>query len=423
MHRRGIEADVGRYRCQKLIAGAVGVVAAVLAVTPVATAAPLAAHGLSPMGVTLPDAATAETQLLDLLNQARVDAGLQALVRIPSYDHYAREWSGFMSTGGCTERDGTKLCHRQNLAVIASLAAPKGWARAGENVGTVPDGGTVLSLHNAFMNSASHRANILHVQYNAVGVGVTFDANGALFVTFEFIATIGVPNSTGPVVGFPEPPAGSSEEDAFVFYLNFLRQQAGVQTVTRQAVLDRESAYWSNRMLSGICIGSSLCNRKDSRDVAKAAVGSGKTKWWGGAVGQTYATDTSAQISQLTQNSAMRALLLRPDVNLVGIGYSITADGKRLITLILLNARNAASSLPTSGNGCGWVTSTLRQRAKGPEVRAAQCALASKGGWTGPVDGSYNSTFAKAIKVFQKSMRLRVNGTLDPKTRKALGVS
>lgn len=411
---------------RRAVAGLIGVVVAVLGIAPAVSAAQptrVAPQSVVRQSVTLPDAATAETEMLRMLNQSRLDNGLKPLVRIPSYDNYARQWSTFMAKGGCEERDHTTLCHRQNLAMIASVAAPKGWSRAGENVGTVPDGGTLLSLHDAFMNSPSHRANILHLQYNAVGVGVDFGPNGELFITFEFIATIGEPNSTGPVVGFPDPPANATEDEAFVFYLNFLREQAGVQPVARHAVLDRESAFWSDKMLNGACGRATLCNRSDSRDLAKAAVGAGKTKWWGGAVGATFATDVSAQISQLTQTEAMRAVFLRPDVNLVGVGYAVTPEGKRLITVILLDARNALTPLPASGTTCGWVTSNLRTRAKGPEVRAAQCAMAEKGAWTGPIDGAFNATFAKAIKAYQKSMKLKANGVLDSKTRRALGVS
>ena len=417
---------MGMKNHRRAIAGVIGVVVAVLGVAPAVSAAQsarVAPQAAIRQSVTLPDATTAETEMLRLLNQSRFENGLKPLVRIPSYDNYARQWSTFMASGGCMERDSTTLCHRQNLAMIASIASPKGWVRAGENVGTVPDGGTLESLHEAFMNSASHRANILHLQYNAVGVGVDFGPNGELFISFEFIATIGEPNASGPVVGFPEPPANATEDEAFVFYLNFLRQQAGVQPVARHAVLDRESVLWSNKMLNGACGRATLCNRSDSRDLTKAAVGAGKTHWWGGAVGATYATDVSAQISQLTQTAAMRAVFLRPDVNLVGVGYAVTPEGRRLITVILLNARNALTPLPASGSTCGWVTSNLRSRAKGPEVRAAQCAMAEKGAWTGPIDGAFNATFAKAVKAYQKSMKLRVNGTLDSKTRRALGVS
>ena len=56
------------------------------------------------------------------------------------------------------------------------------WVTLGENVGV---GGTVASLHTAFMNSAPHRANILYTSFRYVGVG-TMEAHGRLWVTVIF---------------------------------------------------------------------------------------------------------------------------------------------------------------------------------------------------------------------------------------------
>jgi hypothetical protein len=61
-------------------------------------------------------------------------------------------------------------------------AAGSGWSKLGENVGR---GGSVGSLHNAFMNSTGHRANILG-DYNYVGIG-TGTSNGVLYVTVVFM--------------------------------------------------------------------------------------------------------------------------------------------------------------------------------------------------------------------------------------------
>ena len=197
-------------------AGVVTAGVATLALAPTATAHAAAlrpAASVSPKWVTLPDAEVAEQQFFDLLNQARSENALPPLTRVPTLDHYGREWSTFMAGGGCVATDLHGLCHRKDLPLIATAAAPQGWLRAGENVGRVPDGGTVLSLHNAFMASPGHRANILNSLYNGVGVGVDFDANGMLFVTFEFIRTVGAPNSTGTVSGYPEVPAGLSDEE------------------------------------------------------------------------------------------------------------------------------------------------------------------------------------------------------------------
>jgi uncharacterized protein YkwD len=70
------------------------------------------------------------------------------------------------------------LYHNPNLGSEVS-----GWQVVGENVGT---GGTVDSIHTAFMNSPAHRANILATDYTQIGVGTVTDANGRMWVTEVF---------------------------------------------------------------------------------------------------------------------------------------------------------------------------------------------------------------------------------------------
>jgi hypothetical protein len=75
-------------------------------------------------------------------------------------------------------------------------AAGSGWSQLGENVGR---GGTVSSLHQAFMNSPGHRANILG-EYNYVGIG-TGTKEGVLYVTVVFMqkgATSATTTTTAP---------------------------------------------------------------------------------------------------------------------------------------------------------------------------------------------------------------------------------
>ena len=60
-----------------------------------------------------------------------------------------------------------------------------GWVELGENVGV---GGTVDSLHTAFMNSPAHKANIMYSKFRYVGIGAK-SAGGRLWVTFIFEAT------------------------------------------------------------------------------------------------------------------------------------------------------------------------------------------------------------------------------------------
>jgi uncharacterized protein YkwD len=58
------------------------------------------------------------------------------------------------------------------------------WSILGENVGV---GGSVESLHEAFMNSPAHRSNILYTSFKFVGVGVV-KRNGRMWVTVIFEA-------------------------------------------------------------------------------------------------------------------------------------------------------------------------------------------------------------------------------------------
>jgi uncharacterized protein YkwD len=59
-----------------------------------------------------------------------------------------------------------------------------GWSTLGENVGL---GGSVRSLHRAFMNSAHHRSNVLYGSFRHAGVGVR-KRSGRMWVTVIFEA-------------------------------------------------------------------------------------------------------------------------------------------------------------------------------------------------------------------------------------------
>jgi uncharacterized protein YkwD len=70
------------------------------------------------------------------------------------------------------------------------------WSTLGENVGV---GGTVTSLHAAFMASPAHKDNILYSSFRHVGIGVV-ERNGRMWVTVIFEAqtdpgtTLNMPN-------------------------------------------------------------------------------------------------------------------------------------------------------------------------------------------------------------------------------------
>lgn len=71
-----------------------------------------------------------------------------------------------------------RLYHNPGLGSVTT-----GWYALGENVGVGP---TVDVLHQAFMDSSGHRANILG-DYNYVGVGVSVESETKMWVTVVFM--------------------------------------------------------------------------------------------------------------------------------------------------------------------------------------------------------------------------------------------
>ena len=128
------------------------------------------------------DSATAEQRFYDLLNGARTARGLGALQVDAGVAAVAVDWSGRMAADN-------NLHHRPDL-VAAISAVEANWQGAGENVGVSNDPGIgtvtiVETLHNKFMNSPEHFANIVG-DYNRVGIGV-IQANGNVWVTVNFL--------------------------------------------------------------------------------------------------------------------------------------------------------------------------------------------------------------------------------------------
>ena len=114
------------------------------------------------------DTATAEQRFYELLNGARTARGLGALQVDAGVAAVAVDWSGRMAADN-------SLHHRPDL-VAAISAVEANWQGAGENVGVSNDPGIgtvtiVETLHNKFMNSPEHFANIVG-DYNRVGIGV-----------------------------------------------------------------------------------------------------------------------------------------------------------------------------------------------------------------------------------------------------------
>jgi len=123
-----------------------------------------------------------EGEFLAKINASRSAAGLGPLTVDGGIRSHARNHTQDMiNSGGIYHSSSAEL----------QAAGGSGWLKLGENVGR---GGTVDSLHTAFMNSAGHKANILG-DYNMVGIG-TASSDGVLYVTVVFMKKNGSPTTT-----------------------------------------------------------------------------------------------------------------------------------------------------------------------------------------------------------------------------------
>jgi uncharacterized protein YkwD len=116
--------------------------------------------------------AESERSFRYLMNVERTGGKRSRLRMNASLVIVAREQSEDMADSG-------GIFHNPDLA---SDLRQVSWSIAGENVGV---GSTVESLHQAFMDSAPHRKNVMRKAFKRVGVGVV-TADGRIWVTVVF---------------------------------------------------------------------------------------------------------------------------------------------------------------------------------------------------------------------------------------------
>lgn len=127
---------------------------------------------------------SADKAMAKKVNKARSNNGLVKLTLDPEMSKVARSHSKTMAKKA-------SLYHTKNLGQKVT-----NWKSLGENVGY---GSTVKQLHQLFMGSSGHRANILKPSYRYVGVGST-RKNGTLWITVIFESkknpgtSLGMPN-------------------------------------------------------------------------------------------------------------------------------------------------------------------------------------------------------------------------------------
>jgi uncharacterized protein YkwD len=130
------------------------------------------------------DTASAESQFVTLINQLRQSKGLRPLGVDSRLVGVARNWSAHMASTNT-------LSHNPSFP----NQAPSDWVKLGENVGYGPD---VSTIHNAFVKSAAHYANLVDPNFNAVGVGIVVSGS-TMWVTEDFENSPSAPQPTSTV--------------------------------------------------------------------------------------------------------------------------------------------------------------------------------------------------------------------------------
>lgn len=173
-----------------------------------------------------------EGSLVSSINAERAQHGMGKLSVSGELVAKARKHSAEMASKGA-------IYHDANLGSGVS-----GWKQIGENVGRGPSANAV---HNAFMDSSSHRAHILNPKYDRVGVGTVWKGSGSskmIYVTEIFVDSAGSgPSTVAPKVTAkkylpakkpqpkpkPKPPAPVEEPRTLHLLLRMLQMDAVVE--------------------------------------------------------------------------------------------------------------------------------------------------------------------------------------------------
>lgn len=135
------------------------------------------------LSATTPATASTDSEFVARVNGARSSRGIRVYAVRSDLTAVARRQAARMASSG-------RMYHNPSLGSEVG-----GWSNVGENVGR---GSDVGSVHNAFMRSSSHRANILSTVFTEVGVGTARSSSGELFVSQVFRRPSGAASYTPP---------------------------------------------------------------------------------------------------------------------------------------------------------------------------------------------------------------------------------
>lgn len=137
-----------------------------------------------------PAAASDTGELISRANGARSSGGLASLSTHGELMSRAQEWAQRMANEG-------RIYHSN---VGARVKAP--WSKIAENVGV---GGSAAQVHQAFMNSSSHRRNIMDPAFQYIGVGTAW-RDGRIYVAQIFMRLQDGASSAAPAPSRVAPP-------------------------------------------------------------------------------------------------------------------------------------------------------------------------------------------------------------------------
>lgn len=128
------------------------------------------------------DQAVADSQLF-LLNSTRSNHGLAPLSKYYCLTDIANGWSVHLALLSEQGMNGILEHNHEYLNKSASACNSNG-LKLSENVGY---GGSSEQIFTAYMNSPSHRANILDPDYTHVGIGHAITNTGTIYITQDFM--------------------------------------------------------------------------------------------------------------------------------------------------------------------------------------------------------------------------------------------
>ena len=131
-----------------------------------------------------PEAIQLESSLYAQVNAVRTQHHLVPLVRQPDLDGVARGHSGDMASRGYLAHESPE---GENPVNRLERGRVDGFSMAAENIGMTTKPSPASEIVTSWMNSPSHRTNILAPAFNTTGLGVARGRDGAWIATQLFV--------------------------------------------------------------------------------------------------------------------------------------------------------------------------------------------------------------------------------------------